>query len=93
MEIYRNIQAHKNLMMSMTDHTSHTHPGPTVTAATCTTSCSTVSIYFMQRPNTETETAKHKTLNNALVPKNKVLSITYIKRKYVRIVRPFYFRD
>ena len=32
---------------------------------------------FMQRPNTETETPKHKTLNNALVPKNKVLSTTW----------------
>ena len=63
--------------MSMTDHTSRTHPGPTVTAATNTTSCSTVSIYFTQRPNTETETPKHKTLNNALVPKNKVLSTTW----------------
>ena len=64
-------------MTSTTDHTSHTLPGPTVTAATSMTSCSTVSIYFMQRPNTETETPKHKTLNNTLVPMNEVLSTTW----------------
>ena len=64
-------------MMSMADHTSHTHPGPTVTAATNTTSCSTVSINFMQRPNTEMETPEHKTLNNILVPMNEVLSTTW----------------
>ena len=59
------------------DHTSRTHPGPTVTAATNTTSRSTVSVSFMQRLNMETETPEHKTLNNALVPKNKVLSTTW----------------
>ena len=64
-------------MTSTTDCTSRTHPGSTVTAATSTTSCNTVSIYFMQRPNTETETPKHKTLNNALVPENEVLSTTW----------------
>ena len=61
----------------MTDRTSHTHPGPTVTVATNMTSCSTVSVYFTQRLNTETETPEHKTLNNALVPKNEVLSTTW----------------
>ena len=64
-------------MTSMTDRTSHTHPGLTVRAATNTTSCSTVSIYFMQEPNTEMETPKHKTLNNTLVPTNEVLSTTW----------------
>ena len=59
------------------DRTSRTHLGPTVTAATSTTSCSTVSVYFTQSPNSETETPKHKTLNNALVPTNEVLSITW----------------
>ena len=77
MEICRNIQACENLMTSTTDCTSRTHPGPTVTAATSMTSCSTVSVYFTQRPNTEMETPEHKTLNNALVPKNKVLSTTW----------------
>ena len=75
-----NMQKHPamhNLMTSMTHHTSRTQPGPTVTTATNTTSCSTVSGYFMQRLNMETETPKHKTLNNALVPKNEVLSITW----------------
>ena len=64
-------------MMSMADHTSRTHPGPAVTMATNTTSCSTVSIYFTQRPNTETKTPKHRNLNNALVPTNKVLNTTW----------------
>ena len=32
---------------------------------------------FMQRPNEEAETPKHKTLNNALVSRNEVLSITW----------------
>ena len=64
-------------MMSTADRTSHTHPGPAVTMATNTTSCSTVSVYFMQRPNMETKTPEHKTLNNALVPTNEVLSITW----------------
>ena len=59
------------------DLTSCTHPGPTVTAATNMTSCSTVSVNFTQRPNTEMETLKHKTLNNVLVPLNKVLSTTW----------------
>ena len=61
----------------MTDRTSCTHPGPTVTMATNTTSCSTVFVYFTQRPNTETETPEHKTLNNALVPENEALSTTW----------------
>ena len=41
------------------------------------TSRSIVSAGFMQRPNMETETPKHKTLNNALVATNEVLSITW----------------
>ena len=84
-------------MTSTADCTSHTHPGPAVTTATNMTSCSTVPVYFTQRPNTETKTPEHKTLNNALVPTNKVLSITwklsvnhapltYIKQKYVRTI-------
>ena len=70
------LQARENLMMSMTDCTSHAYPGPPVRMATCTTSCKTVSIHFTQRPSQETETPKHKTLNNALVPTNEVLSTT-----------------
>ena len=46
-------------------------------AATSTTSCSTVSIHFTQSLNMETETPEHKTLNNALVNRNEVLSITW----------------
>ena len=64
-------------MTSMTNRTSHPHPGPTITAATNTTSCSTVSASFMQGPNTETETPEHKTLNNALVTTNKVSRIIW----------------
>ena len=64
-------------MTSMKNHTSHSHLGPTVTATTSTTSCSIVSANFMQRPNTESETPKHKTINNALVTTNEVLSITW----------------
>ena len=63
--------------MSMTNHTSRSHPGPTVTATTSTTSCSIVSASFTQRPNTETETPEHKTLNNTLDTTNEVLSITW----------------
>ena len=62
----QNSPAHEPPMTSMTNHTSCPHPGPTITAAINTTSCSTVSVSFTQRPNTETETPKHKTLNNAL---------------------------
>ena len=61
-------------MTSMTICTSHTHPGPIITAATSMTSCSTVSVNFTQRPNTETETPEHKTLNNTLVLRNEVLN-------------------
>ena len=61
-------------MVSMADLTSHTHPGPTITSMT---SCSTISVNFTQRPNTETKTREHKTLNNALVTTNKVISITW----------------
>ena len=64
-------------MTSTTNHTSRSHPGPTVTATTSTTSCSIVSASFTQRPNMETETPEHKTLNNALVTANEVLSITW----------------
>ena len=64
-------------MTSMMNRTSRSHPGPTVTATTSTTSCSIVSANFTQRPNTETETPEHKTLNNALVTTNEVLSITW----------------
>ena len=64
-------------MTGMTDRTSRTHPGPTITAATSMTSCSTVSINFTQRPSMEMKTPKHKTLNNTLVPANEVLSITW----------------
>ena len=63
-------------MTSTTNHTSHSHPGPTVTVITSTTSCSIVSASFTQRPNMEMETPEHKTLNNALVTTNEVLSIT-----------------
>ena len=66
----------KNLTTCMTNCTSHTNAEPTVTQATNTTRCSTVSVYFTQKPNTETETPKHKTLINTVVPKNEVLSIT-----------------
>ena len=64
-------------MMSATNHTSRSHPGPTVTATTSMTSCSIVSANFTQRPNMETETLEHKTLNNALVITNEVFSITW----------------
>ena len=64
-------------MTSTTDHTSRTHPGPTTIMATSTTSCKTVSVSSTQRPNKETETPEHKTLNNALVLTNEVLSITW----------------
>ena len=60
----------------MTNRTSRSHPGPAVTATTSTTSRSTVSTCFTQRPNTETETPEHKTLNNALVTTDEVLSTT-----------------
>ena len=40
-------------------------------------SCNIVSASFTQRPNTEAETPEHKTLNNALVTTNEVLSITW----------------
>ena len=63
--------------MTSTNHTSHSHPGPTITATTSTTSCSIVSASFMQRTNMETETPKHKTLNNTLVTTNEVLSMTW----------------
>ena len=59
------------------NHTSRLHAGPTVTATTSTTSCSIVSTNFMQRPNMETETPEYKTLNNALVTTNEVLSVTW----------------
>ena len=61
----------------MTNCTSCSHPGPTVTATTSMTSHNIVSTSFMQRLNTETETPKHKTLNNALFATNEVLSITW----------------
>ena len=64
-------------MTSMTNHTSHSHPGPTVTVTTSMSSCSIVSASFMQRLNTEMEIPKHKILNNALVTTNEVLSITW----------------
>ena len=99
-EICKTIQACENSMTSTTNHTSCTHPRPTITAATSMTSCSTVSVNLTQRLSTETKTPEHKALNNALVLKNEVLSITwklsinhgpftYITRKYVRIARPF----
>ena len=65
----------------MRDHTNHTHPGPTITMATSMTSCKTVSVNSMQRPNKETETPKHKTLNNAVVSTNEVLSTTWKSSK------------
>ena len=64
-------------MTITTNRTSRSHPGPTVTATTSMTSCSIVSTNFTQRPNTEMEAPEHKTLNNALVTTNKVLSITW----------------
>ena len=63
--------------MSMTNLTSRSHPGPTATATASTTSGSIVSTSFTQRLNMETETPKHKILNNALVTTNEVLSITW----------------
>ena len=73
MEILKNLQARENSMTTTTDCTSHTHPGPAMTLTTSTTSFQ----YLMQRPSKDMETPKHKTLNNALVPMNKVLSTTW----------------
>ena len=64
-------------MTSTVDRTSRTLPGPTTTVATNTTSYSTVSVNFTQRPNKEMETPEHKTQNNALVPMHKALSTTW----------------
>ena len=64
-------------MTSTTNHTSCSHPGPTVTTTTSMTSCDIVSASFTQRLNTEAETPEHKTLNNALVTINEVLSTTW----------------
>ena len=75
--MYKTIQARENTTKSMTDHTSHTHPGPTIAMATTKTSCSTASIYLTERPNTEMKTPEHKTLNNALVTTNEGLSTTW----------------
>ena len=61
----------------MTIRTGRTHLGPKITAATSTTSCSTVSINFTQRSNTETETTEQKALNNTPVLRNEVLSSTW----------------
>ena len=61
----------------MTNRTSRSHPGPTVTTTTSTTSCNIVSTSFTQIPNTEAETPEHKTLNNALVTTNEVSNITW----------------
>ena len=84
-------------MTNMTDCTNCTHPGPTITTATSMTSCKTVSINSTQRPNKETETPEHKTLNNTLVSTNEVSSTTwksskttpptYIWQKYIRIAK------
>ena len=63
-------------MMSTMIRTSRTHPGPKTTAATGTTSCSTVSINFTQRLNMEMETPEQKALNNTPVLRNEVLSST-----------------
>ena len=71
------LQACKNLMTDTTDCTSHTHPGPTTTTATMQPVARQFPQTFTQRPNKETETPKHKTLNSALVPTNEVLSITW----------------
>ena len=88
--------------MSMTNRTSRSHPGPTVTVTTSMTSCSIISTNFTQRPNMEMETPKHKTLNNALVTTNEVLSITwkfsvnpltYTAQKQLKITGSFYLRD
>ena len=49
--------------------------------ATSTTSCKTVSVNSTQRPNKEIETTKYKTLNNALVSTNEVLSTTWKSSK------------
>ena len=64
-------------MTSTTNLTSRSHPGPTVTTTTSTTSCNIVSASFTQIPNTEAETPEHKTLNNALVTTNKVSNIIW----------------
>ena len=63
--------------MSTTNCTSRSHPRPTVTTATSTTSCNIVSASFTQILITEAETPEHKTLNNALVTINEALSTTW----------------
>ena len=55
--------------MNTMDRTSHTHPGPTMII---TTSCNTVSDVLPKDPARTRKHLKHKTLNNALVPINKV---------------------
>ena len=75
-KIHETTQARENSMTSTKNRTSRSHPGPAITATTSTTSCSIVSACFTQGPNMETETPEHKTLNNALVTTNEVLSIT-----------------
>ena len=62
--------------MSTTSCTSRTRPGPTITVTTSMTSRSTSFHTFYAKPNVETETPEHKTLNNALVTTNEVLNTT-----------------
>ena len=64
----------ENHMTNTMIRTSCSYLGTTTPAVTSTTRCITVSIKFKQKLTTEMETSEHKTLNNALVNRNEVLS-------------------
>ena len=64
-------------MTGMMDHTSRPHPGHTMMFTISTNSCKTVSDNLTQRPSRDRETPEHKTLNNAIVPTNKVINTTW----------------
>ena len=64
-------------MTSTIGCTSHTHPDHVMISLTSTTSRNTVPNVFLQKPNGNMETPKHKTLNNALVSANEVYSNTW----------------
>ena len=69
--------SHNGLFQNIKDSYKTAAIGPKITTTTNMTSRSTVSVNFTQRLNMETKTPKHKTLNNTLVCRNKVLSSTW----------------
>ena len=88
-DITTTVQILENQMMNMTIHTSCTRRVIAVTTTTNTTSRTSISSKFTQRPSTRQKQLNTKTVNRTIINNNKVLTMLW---KLSRNHAPFIHR-